>query len=385
MDNLKYKTKSICTIVSHTDHYINKNGMVVGFGPTIEEIDYLSSIFSIVYHCAPLNKNKANASLIEYKSKNVRFKPLISGGGSTLTKKLRHIKYYFSNFRIIKSCLKKSNILHFRAPTGIGILFLPWVLFFWKRGIWIKYAGSWIDNSVPLTYRFQRWLLKRFPKRAIITINGNFECHRGNFVSLFNPCFSISTFKLATDIAKTKTFNGKLNLLFVGRLEKEKGLDDLLSIIEEIGESNEINSLTVIGESKTLSKYKNWADKLPLIITFPGILSRSEVFKYYEKSHIIILLSKTEGFPKVIIEAGAFGCVAITSDLPQIKETIKHEYNGFILKSEAGLKQYLNFQSILNNREKLKLCSKNINIVAQNFTFEKYISKLKNAFLHKIP
>ena len=102
-------------------------------------------------------------------------------------------------------------MLHFRAPTSIGVLFLPWVLLFWKRGIWIKYAGSWVDESAPITYKFQRWLLKRFPKRAIITLNGNFEGQRENFLDFINPCFDKNSLQRATNAANKKNFNGKLN------------------------------------------------------------------------------------------------------------------------------------------------------------------------------
>ena len=62
--------------------------------------------------------------------------------------------------------LKKTDIIHFRAPTGFGVLFLPWIYIFWSKKIWIKYGGSWNSNNVPITYKFQRWLLLHFSKNA---------------------------------------------------------------------------------------------------------------------------------------------------------------------------------------------------------------------------
>ena len=137
MNKLSKNKDRICTIVSHTAHHLDKDGIIVGFGPTIQEIDYLATLFSIVYHCAPFHQDAPNSSLLRYKSNNVNYAPLKPAGGKTVIQKLMHLKYYFSNFRQIKSCLKKSHFLHFRAPTSIGVLFLPWVLLFWKRGIWI--------------------------------------------------------------------------------------------------------------------------------------------------------------------------------------------------------------------------------------------------------
>jgi glycosyltransferase involved in cell wall biosynthesis len=303
-------------------------------------------------------------------------------GGDSLREKAQHLFFFPYHLQQIKSCLKESDWLHFRAPTGIGVLFLPWIFFFWKHGTWIKYAGSWKDRAAPLSYKFQRWFLKRFPIRVKIAVNGVFNDLQGNFLDFRNPCFDKNTLHRAKGAANKKDFNGKLDLLFVGRLEQAKGLDDLLSLIEKMDRTDKINSLTIIGESKTLSKYENWAERIPIKVIFSGLLSRKDVFRHYARSHILVLVSKTEGFPKVIMEAGAFGCVSIVSDLPQIRNVIKHGHNGFILQSDLGFIDHQNFQTILNDIDKLNFCSKNINSDAKDFTFEKYISAIENAVLH---
>ena len=41
-------------IISHTQHYCDKNGEIVGWEPTIREINQLCDIFDLVYHVAPL-------------------------------------------------------------------------------------------------------------------------------------------------------------------------------------------------------------------------------------------------------------------------------------------------------------------------------------------
>ena len=148
-----------------------------------------------------------------------------------------------------------------------------------------------------------------------------------------------------------------------------------------MGNTNKINSLTIIGESRTLKKYENMAARLNTDVIFTGPLSRKSVFMHYARSHILVLLSKTEGFPKVIIEAGAFGCVSIVSDLPQISNVIKHGHNGFIFQSDPIKLDHEIFQNILNDRKKLDYCSKNIHCDAKHYTFEKYISELENAVL----
>ena len=51
-----------------------------------------------------------------------------------------------------------------------------------------------------------------------------------------------------------------------------------------------------------------------------GLLNRKIFLKYILRSHILILLSKSEGFPKVIMEAAVFGCVPIVSNFDGISK-----------------------------------------------------------------
>ena len=62
--------------------------------------------------------------------------------------------------------------MHFRAPTGIGVLLIPWIRLFWRKGLWIKYAGSWVDNEAPIGYKAQRLMLKLFPKQLKYPLTG---------------------------------------------------------------------------------------------------------------------------------------------------------------------------------------------------------------------
>ncbi len=375
------KETSICTIVSHTPYCINENGEIVGLGSTVEEIDHLSKLFIKVFHCAPLHSGEPPKSFIPHKSMNIHLIPLKPAGGKNFTEKFHHILLFQRNLRKIIFCLKSSDWLHFRAPTGLGILFLPWAFIFWKKGLWIKYAGSWINKSAPLSYKFQRLLLTIFPKNTKISINGNFENHRRNFFDFINPCFDNHTLEKANLISKEKDFNEKLKLLFVGRLGKEKGLDDLFNILQNMTNHDNIDSLTIIGESDNIKIYEKWATSLPIKVIFKGALSRRTVFKFYAKSHIIVLLSKTEGFPKVIMEAGAYGCVPLLSNLDNFRLHIKNNYNGIIFDTEIIRKLSIAFQNVLSDKSKLKYYSNNIVNTSKLFTFENYLSKIKKQVL----
>ena len=74
-----------------------------------------------------------------------------------------------------------------------------------------------------------------------------------------------------------------------------------------------------------------------------GWLNREDIFKIYSRSHILILLFKTEGFPKVVAEAAVFGCVPIVSNFNGISKFIEHGNNGFIMNPYNSSYDYKRF------------------------------------------
>ena len=69
-----------------------------------------------------------------------------------------------------------------------------------------------------------------------------------------------------------------------------------------LDDTNEIDTVFIIGDGKEMDILKDMAD--PRINTkFLGILSRADLNKIYEKSHIFILPSKTPSktFPKSLV------------------------------------------------------------------------------------
>ena len=114
---------------------------------------------------------------------------MIPAGGNNFLSKIKHVFFFPFHMKKLIPYLEKTEIIHFRAPMGFGVLFLPLLFIFCKKKIWIKYAGSWESNDVPITYKFQRWLLYHFQNNAIITINSSTKKLKKNFFQLSNPCF----------------------------------------------------------------------------------------------------------------------------------------------------------------------------------------------------
>lgn len=121
------------TIISHTEHYKNGDGVIVGLASTVNEINHLLEIFDEIFHIAMLYDKKTSSNVLPYKSGKVTFIPLNPIGGKTLFDKLQIIWNAPKIIRIVSKTLKSTDYFLLRTPTGIGIFLIPYLTFFFKE------------------------------------------------------------------------------------------------------------------------------------------------------------------------------------------------------------------------------------------------------------
>jgi glycosyltransferase involved in cell wall biosynthesis len=118
----------------------------------------------------------------------------------------------------------------------------------------------------------------------------------------------------------------KINLLYFGRIKKEKGIYSLLNIYKNIKLDFE-NNLNIVGAGDKINF------KSPTININPALSKVSEIINLYDANQILILPSYTEGHPQVMIEALARLRPVIIFD--EIKHIKKNYYGVFISKRES--------------------------------------------------
>ncbi len=114
--------------------------------------------------------------------------------------------------------------------------------------------------------------------------------------------------------------------------------------------AKKVGHVYIAGDGSERKALEEKAIKLPINVTFLGNLRRDAINKVYRDSQIIILPSDSEGFPKVIAEASAFGCVPIVTDVSAIGQYIKNGKNGLLLpdnKSTTIAKAFTTFFKLL--------------------------------------
>lgn len=370
------KQRKKLVIISHTEHYI-EHGVVKGWGPTINEINYLADFWEEVVHVACLLHQPPPASSLGYTRENIRFVAIPAYGGKSLWKKLGILIKMPRIIWIVKKQLQGATEVQLRTPTAMGLFLLPLFTWIWKRNyqFWVKYAGDWEQERPPRSNGWQRWFLQQNWINFPVTINGFWPHQKPHCFSFENPCLYIEDITKGTIVASRKIFSPPFTLVFVGRIDDVKGLDRLLDGVAQ-QDLSLIQEVVIIGDGPKRSHYEHWSQERQLPITFTGFLQRNQVHEILPRAHFILLPSSNEGFPKVIAEAACYGVIPVVSNVSSIKHYI-HEKNGFIWNIK-GFESYSDtLRSALHEKESvLASLSLRLPSLAELFTFEAYLNKL---------
>ena len=363
------------TIISHTPHY-EFDKKIYGWGSTITEINYLSNLFTKINHIAPLHYTEPPKSSEQYNSDKINFIPIKPRGGKGFINKIDIIFGIPKHLMLINNYCETSDWIQFRSPTNMGIYVLPYLRFFSKKKYWVKYAGDWNFKLAPISYKLQRFWLKNNFNKSVLTINGRWKGQKNHIMSLENPCLTDKEILRARSITKNKDYSGKLILCFVGLISEKKGLGILISALKKIKNNNFIEMVYIVGGGSKIEFFK---EKIRIIsnikIKFTGPINRGELNKIYSISHIIVLPSFSEGFPKVIAEASAYGCVPIVSNVGSLSQYINGN-NGILLRNNSVVDVYNAIILLNSKRLFLRKLSAECKMLCKHFTYEKYLKSI---------
>jgi len=363
-------------VISHTQHYKNENGELVGWASTVREIDELSALFDKVIHAACFYSGSAPHGLAGYSSPKVEFVPLPPYGGTGM-KKLSVIYTAPMIIGRVFRQLSRATHFQFRAPTTMGVYLIPLLSWVTAKKGWYKYAGNWIQEKPPLSYSWQRYFLTHLQKRKV-TINGQWPGQPAHCLTFENPCLSDADLETGRMVISSKKFQPPYTLCFVGRLDESKGLDVFLQSLKQLDGNQLIHEVYLVGDSNTRKTFEDMVNDLSISIHFLGFLQRDALFAILKRSHVLVLPSKSEGFPKVIAEGWNFGCIPLVTDVSAISQYVHHQQNGFIFSSSNRNSKYVGdlLNRVLSETD-FNSCAKNGFEMVKKFTYSAYLRLLE--------
>lgn len=150
--------------------------------------------------------------------------------------------------------------------------------------------------------------------------------------------------------------DGVFTFVFVGRLVGDKGINELVAAFVRLYNEHPATRLILVGpEESHLDPLK--PETLARIKSCPGIEAvgtQKDVRPWLAASDTLVLPSYREGFPNVVIEAGAMNLPSIVTDINGSREIIIEGRNGVIVPPHDDQSLYKAMKQAISNPERLR-------------------------------
>ena len=243
----------------------------------------------------------------------------------------------------------------------------------------IYFKKNFIDFIIFGVYRFI--LLKNV---NVISISKSVESHVVNRLKVPQKRSYLLSNAIPNGLfVLEKTSSDEINLLFVGRLTKQKSVETLVKAIKELTKKNlkKKFKLIIIGDGNMKESLMKLSADLGVrkIVQFMG--EQKDINKYYLQADIFVLPSIWEGFGIVILEAFSAKAAVIASNIEGPAELISHNENGLLFEPKNHVQLAERITELINDEEKRhKIAQKGYDSFTQKFHIDTYVEKLNQLY-----
>jgi glycosyltransferase involved in cell wall biosynthesis len=302
-------------IVSHVVHYQRGNELFA-YAPYAREIEIWADLFSKVTIAAPCRRMEPPGDAAPLARANISIRPQRETGGETARAKLAALLHLPGVVWTLGQAMRRADAIHVRCPGNLGLLGGILAPLF-SRFLVAKYAGQWSGYSEEAwSVRLQRAILRSRWWRGPVTVYGDWPNQPAHVVPFFTSVLTDAQLKAAQrSAARTRTSN-PLNVLYVGRLSAAKHVDALIAAVGALHREQIRVHCRIVGAGPERQALEAQSARCTPAgaVTFVGAVSFDRVLDFYADSDVLVLASESEGWPKAIAEAMAFGLVCIGSD-----------------------------------------------------------------------
>lgn len=223
-----------------------------------------------------------------------------------------------------------------------------------------KLTYSCATRVYPNSFGLKEIILEQnFCKASKLKVIANGSSN-GIDTSYFNPNLFAETEKNELK----QTLNIKADdfvFIFVGRIVTDKGINELIEAFSKLSINNRKVKLILVGDTE---------DQLDPLkkITKNNILRNEQIISvgyqddvrpYFSISDVLVFPSYREGFPNVVMQAGAMNIMSIVTEINGCNEIIQNNVNGLIIPVKNSNAIYNAMIEIINNESQLILMKTN--------------------------
>ena len=187
------------------------------------------------------------------------------------------------------------------------------------------------------------------------------------------------------EIRKKLSFKeDSFNIVFVGRLAKEKNVDLLLNAQKNIVEKSKNINLIIIGDGPDMDEYKRTVSKLKIDnnVIFVGKVPWETVPLYYRLADVFATASRTETQGLTVIEAMAASVAPICIDDESFRNTVIDGLNGKIFNDQEEYEKIV--VELYKDRKLLNQLQKQARLNAEIHSSKYYGESVLDVYKHAI-
>lgn len=182
------------------------------------------------------------------------------------------------------------------------------------------------------------------------------KIHNGNINGIDLEYFNRTPEIQATAQELRAQIGGDFIFVFVGRIVRDKGMIELVDAFERLNQEHPSSRLLLVGSTEPE------LDPLPdatsaKIDSNPNIYQagwQTDVRPWLVASDAFVFGSYREGFPNVVLQAGAMGLSSVVTDINGCNEIIIEEKNGYIVPKQDSEALYQGMKKLYEDRAKTK-------------------------------
>lgn len=236
-------------------------------------------------------------------------------------------------------------------------------------------------NSFNYLLRKLTFMIYRQSKAVVVVSQGIADCMKenksfrklNNFKTVRNP---INKFQ---PLAKHSVHHRKF-IIAVGRLTYVKGFDQLIDAFSNI--YTEDVDLLIVGGGSEYENLNNQIKALGISNRVILVGAKDNLQDYYSQAELLVLSSRNEGYPNVLIEAMSFGCPCIAMDCEfGPSEIIINEFNGILIERNNFKKLIVEIDYLLANNNLRQQIATNAKLINRTNSVKNIVSKWEDLIL----
>lgn len=175
-----------------------------------------------------------------------------------------------------------------------------------------------------------------------------------------------------------KEYESYFTFIFVGRIVRDKGINELVAAFEKLNRKYPTTRLLLVGRFEDdldpiSSETRQIIFSNQLICAVGAV---ADVRPWYAASDCLVFPSYREGFPNVVLEAGALGLPSIVTDINGSREIIIEGKNGYIVPIK-------DVDALYRAMERMLLCDKKCRVQIASNARKLVIERFEQSFVHK--